>query len=130
MPRTDLKLVRGIFFRSPNMIMNNTDPKEKRVFERIPVEIPLKVTYLDSNKETLARTCDISASGIGLITHEQLPLSSLLEIWLEIPDNGKPLHTTGEVAWSKQVSSEAYRVGISLEKVELMGMSRILRVIQ
>ncbi len=100
---------------------------DRRIFERIPVKLPLRFLYPTSVTEGLAQTEDISAAGIGLVTDRELLPRTPLEMWLQIPDKGEPFHTTGEVAWSKMIEPNKYKVGISLEKAELMEMSRVLR---
>jgi hypothetical protein len=107
--------------------MQETKLLDRRIFERIPVKLPLRFLYPTSNKEGLAQTQDISAEGVGLLTNRELLPHTPLEMWLQIPDKGEPLHTMGEVVWSKMIEPNKYRVGISLEKAELMGMSRVLR---
>jgi hypothetical protein len=49
-------------------------------------------------------------------------------MWLNIPDRGEPLYTRGRVVWSKMWEPNKYRLGINLEKADLMGMARILRL--
>jgi len=121
---------RGFFFEIYRYkIMQNMTFKDRRVFERISVNLPLKFLNPNSNKECLAQTHDISANGIGILTQEELPTHTYLEIWLQIPDNGKPLHTKGRVVWSKMLEPNRYRVGICLERIDLMGVSRVLRTI-
>jgi hypothetical protein len=107
--------------------MQETKLLDRRIFERIPVNLTLKFLYPNSDTEGLAQTQDISAAGIGLVTDRELLPRTPLEMWLQMPDKGEPLHTTGEVVWSKMIEPNKYRVGISLEKAELIGMSRVLR---
>ena len=109
--------------------MQKTESKDRRLFERIPVERSLRFLAPRSNKAGLAQTQDISAQGIGLLTEKELLPRTPLEIWLHIPDKGEPLYTRGRVVWSKMVEPNRYKVGIGLEKVDLMGMSRVLRTI-
>ena len=103
--------------------------KDRRVFERIPVKLPLR--YLDphSSKEVLAQTHDISAKGIGLTTEKELSPYTRVEMWLQIPDQGEPLHVKGEVIWSQMLDPNRHRAGISLDNVDLMGISRVLRIV-
>lgn len=101
---------------------------DRRTFERIPVNLPLKFSVPGLHKEGLVQTRDISAKGIGLLTDEELRPNTPLEMWLQIPDNGEPLYAAGKVAWSERLESDKYREGISLEKADLMGMSRVLRI--
>ena len=101
--------------------------QDRRIFARFPVNYPLKFIDLRANKEGEAKTQDISAKGIGLVTNEEFNPHTPLELWLDIPDRGEPLYTRGEVVWSKMLEPNKYRVGVELEKADLMGMSRIFR---
>ena len=109
--------------------MQNMGFEDLRVFERFPVNLVMKYLDLGSNKEGQAQTMDISAKGIGVTTNAMLGLNTTVEMWLKVPDRGDPLYTRGEVVWSQMVSSNKYRSGVNLDKADLMGISRILRVI-
>ena len=101
--------------------------EDKRVFQRFVVKFPVRFLDLNSGKEGLALTEDASAKGIGFSTKEELKPRTPVEIWLQIPDKGEPVYTRGEVIWTKPVGENEYRAGVSLEKADLMGLSRILR---
>jgi hypothetical protein len=102
--------------------------QDRRMFERFNVNFPVKFLVLDGNKEGLGRIVDISASGGGLIvTKEQLNPTDSLEIWLQIPDNKEPFHTTGKVVWSTMIEPETYRVGVQFDEMDLMGLSRVIK---
>ncbi|MDD5155853.1 MAG: PilZ domain-containing protein [Candidatus Omnitrophica bacterium] len=96
---------------------------------RLARVLDVKVVDLDANKEAKGQTHDISADGIGFITDMSLDRDTNLELWLYIPDNAEPLYTKGKVVWAKMVDSNAYRVGVRLNKVDFAGISRILRTI-
>jgi hypothetical protein len=100
---------------------------DRRIFERIPIELPLRFLDLASNREGLAQTHDINARGIGIITDEKVLPDTSLEIWLQTSNNDVLLHTRGMVVWSKQIEVNQHRIGINLEKVELMRIAVILR---
>jgi c-di-GMP-binding flagellar brake protein YcgR len=102
---------------------------DKRVFERFSVKLPLRCLSRNSSREFPAQTNDISANGIGLVTEENLSAQTPLEMWLAIPDKGQPLYTRAEVIWSNMLETNKYRVGVRLEKADLMGLSRVLRII-
>jgi len=104
--------------------------QDRRIFERFPLRFSLKYLDSNSNREGLAETRDFSAKGIGLLANEELPTHTPLDVWLHIPDKGEPLYAKGEVVWTKMVDSNKYRLGIKLEKVHFMAMSRALRIIE
>jgi hypothetical protein len=110
-------------------IMNGSDYeyRDRRVFERFATKMSLRFLNLNTGREGFAHTRDFSAKGLGLVTSHNLTPRSLLEIWLDIPDKGEPLYTRGEVVWAKCLAPEQFRVGVNLEKADLMGLSRVLR---
>jgi hypothetical protein len=79
------------------------------------------------NREGQAGVQDISAKGIGFISKEDFRVNSPLEMWIDIPDGCEPLYARGEVVWSKMLAPNVYRVGVNLERADLMGVSRVLR---
>ncbi len=101
--------------------------EDRRVFERIDIKLPVKFLDPSSGREGRADTTDISANGLGLIINESLPTATPLEMWLGIPDQHEPLYARGEVVWSEELSAAGEsRVGVRLEKAELMGLARVL----
>ncbi len=102
--------------------------QDKRIFERFPARFPLRFLDLRENRESQAEVLDVSAKGVGMITREQLQPNTTLEMWLHIPDKGEPLYTRGQVAWSRAQGPNEYRAGINLERADMMGLSRVLRV--
>jgi hypothetical protein len=110
-------------------IMNGSDYeyRDRRVFERFAAKMSLRFLNLNTGREGFAHTSDFSAKGLGLVTSHNVTPRSLLEIWVDIPDKGEPLYTRGEVVWAKCLAPEQYRMGVNLEKADLMGLSRVLR---
>ncbi len=102
--------------------------EDRRVFDRFQARFPLRLLDLDTNKEIDAQAEDVSAKGVGFETDEELKLHAPLEMWLRIPDKGEPLYTRGKVAWSKRLEPNKFRVGVNLERADLMGISRLLRI--
>jgi len=101
--------------------------EDRRVFERIPVSLPVKFIDLDTNREAEAGACDLSAKGVGIVSKEDLMSGDRLELWLNMPDKKEPFYTRGTVVWTEQQETGKYRAGISLEKAEFMGLSRMFR---
>ncbi len=110
--------------------MQNQEFEDKRVFARLPVNLTVKYLDLGSNTEGEAQTQDISAKGLGLETDRPLAPNSSLEMWLRVPDKGEPFYTRGEVVWSSEKDGQGYRVGVNLERADLMGISRVLRTVK
>lgn len=98
---------------------------DRRIFERIVSKFPVRFLDPTNGKEGRAETFDISANGLGLVTDEPLNRATPLEFWLDIPDHHEPLYTRGEVVWADHTNPQQ-RLGIRLERAELMGLARTL----
>ncbi len=103
------------------------DMNDHRIFERFPVNIAARYLDPDTGKEGLAKIQDVSAKGLGLAVSEELRLHAALEIWLEMKNKGESLYTRGKVVWEKPEGINNYRLGVELEKADLMGISRVFR---
>jgi len=100
---------------------------ERRIFARIDSRFPVKFLNTLDGSEGNAATVDISANGLCMVTNKNLVRSTRLELSLKIPDQHTPLYTRGEVVWVLPSENTAeQRVGVHLEKVELMGLARVL----
>lgn len=118
-----------VFNRVPERNLEGGEGMEdRRIFQRFNVSFPVKLLDLTNGKEMLAEACDVSAKGIGLTLQEDLPANTPLEAWLQVPDKGEPLYARGLTVWSRQDPGSGYRIGMDLERADLMGLSRILRV--
>lgn len=107
--------------------MAGVRPEDRRIFERFSLKVGLRFLDLNSNREGIGEGFDVSAKGIGIMTSEALNPQVPLEMWVETLDKKTPLYTRGEVIWSRRVDTDKYRVGINLERADLMGVSRLLR---
>lgn len=101
--------------------------EDKRVFERFSATCPVTFLNLDSQTEHQGQLCDVSAKGLGLVTNTEFLPSAPLEMWVKVPDSGEPFYTRGAVMWSREIEPDKYRVGISLERADFMGLSRVMR---
>jgi c-di-GMP-binding flagellar brake protein YcgR len=103
--------------------------EDRRIFERFHARFPLRFLSMGENKEGKAFTQDISAKGIGMTTDEELAIHTPLEMWLELSEKEEPAYARGEVVWSKMIEPNRFKVGVELEKADLMGVSRIIRAL-
>jgi len=110
-------------------IEENFDQEDRREFVRFSVDFHLLFLDSKTGAEKEAQIRDVSAKGLGIITDEELNNDTILEMQIEVSDNEKPLYRRGKVVWSKQIEPNKYRIGISLENVDLIGISRILRAV-
>ncbi|MBL7151934.1 MAG: PilZ domain-containing protein [Candidatus Omnitrophica bacterium] len=108
--------------------MFNGGFREKRIFPRFPISI--EATLMDPSLcgQTIeATTNDISVSGIGIITQQQLTPGTELRICLRMNDNGEEIYLKGRAVWITVVNSQKYRVGIKLEDSDLKPIPLVLR---
>lgn len=112
--------------------MENPYFKERRKYPRFPIKLLLKYYHQNNNPERddQAQTKDICAEGLGLVTNEQLAADTVLDIWLQIPDDNEQIHTKGKVVWSKTLEPKHSRAGVSLENTVLNPVSLALKTIQ
>ena len=110
--------------------MQNTEFEDRRIIQRIPTRFPLRFLAAHSNKEGLAQIQDVSANGIGLLTEKDLQRHTPLEMRLQIPDKDELLYVRGEVVWSNMIEANRYKIGIKLEKMDLVDLMELLRVLR
>ena len=102
--------------------------EDRRIFQRFNYRLAARLLNLNNGNEMVAETSDVSAKGFGLVLKQEVAINTPLEAWLQIPDTGEPLYARGIAAWSRRDSDNQYRIGMDLERADLMGLSRILRV--
>jgi len=101
--------------------------EDNRVFARINTRLPVRFLNPVDGSEGMGETIDISANGVGFVTNQEIASRTPLEMWLNIPDQHEPLYTRGRVMWSGSAASSGQsRIGVRLDKAELMGLARIL----
>jgi len=127
-PVTDAASGRPVAAESPLEEQDKEPAEDHRIFERFPVNLSARYLNLDTGEEGTVNTQDVSAKGLGLAISEALKLHTALEIWLEIKNSGDPLYTRGEVVWVKKTEDGSYKLGVELEKADLMGISRVFKV--
>ena len=103
--------------------------KEKRKFVRFLIAIPLKYAALNIEKRNETRTVDISAQGLGLITTEELPLNTPLNICLKIPDNNEEILLEAQVVWTDKLDKSGYSSGLKLNGAQIKPIPLVLRTI-
>lgn len=102
---------------------------DRRIFERFPARFSMNLLCDGEMWERKATTFDVSAKGIGFVVERHLLPQTPIELWLSLPDNAEPLYTRGKVVWSKPCDNETCSAGVELERADLMGISRVLRII-
>ena len=87
--------------------------KERRVYPRISLKIPVVFRVLDDQeeiksvielrkKEKHGHTMDVSLGGLCIVTDQPLREGSILSLEITIPDLAKALKAMAEVVWSSE----------------------------
>jgi len=99
------------------------EEKDERIFDRFPVQLPLRYLSYDATLDGDAQTSDISAKGIGFISKQQFPLGMDLEVWVRVSEQGEPFYARARVAWSNKTGEDAFATGVDLDRVDLVALS-------
>lgn len=87
---------------------------ERRRYQRVETTIDVKYRLLKSSGLNLAHSSkNISEVGIGILIYEILPVDTLMELEITVPNNKNPLIIKGRVAWCKtteEMDKEGRRV--------------------
>ncbi|MCM8799401.1 MAG: PilZ domain-containing protein [Candidatus Omnitrophica bacterium] len=102
---------------------------EHRQYERFKIRLEAKLINLKDKKESSGYTVDLSANGIGLVSNQNFPPDTSLEVRLNNPHNQKSIYMRGRLIWSKPLDESNYRLGIELEDVDLVGLAQVLELI-
>jgi hypothetical protein len=121
--------VRSVERIDGHTVKGGAQMEDKRIFERFSARLPLRFLDLNATQEGTAQTLDISAKGVGFTTNLELNLGTRLELWLGVADKGEPIYARGQVAWSTLLGPAQYKVGVNLERANLLGLSRVLRTL-
>lgn len=103
--------------------------KEKRKFKRFDafmsvrfkVAEPLKITGISLSK-------DLSREGMKITSTEPIKEGTMLDMEIDIPDDPKPVFSTGEVIWSKRLEGDdpSYEQGIRFVMMDPVDKFRVL----
>lgn len=104
-------------------------PNEKRQFERFKERATVLYKFgKGAHREDKAFTIDLSTQGARIITDKNLPIGSVLELRIEVPDSAERIYVKGEVVWTKEMRVEGkknFEVGIRFLKIALKDRSRL-----
>lgn len=93
---------------------------ERRHEPRCQVRINVTIAT-DDTKNIAARSEDLSAHGLQLISDQNLAVGTPLTVAIEIPDSEQPIHCTGRVRWASALDDggrSAFRLGVALTDLE------------
>jgi hypothetical protein len=111
-------------FTSESATTGETYISDRRIFARLKAGVLLRC--LQNNHESMGVTLDISAQGLGIVLSDGVTPLSAVEVFLKLPSTKEEFTTLGKIAWCRKVDGGKFRVGIALDKPELMIVSQLL----
>lgn len=103
--------------------------KERRKFKRFDAYMSVRY-QLPNEKDPrgIALSKDLSREGLKISSPVHLPEGTKLDLELDIPDDPKPVHTTGKIVWSSssQSQDQGYDVGIRFVMMDPVDKFRVL----
>lgn len=78
--------------------------EEKRRFNRLTQEMPVKQRPENSNDIELTQARNISTGGLRIATDSELNVGSKIDIEVNISGSSKPYYALGEVVWLKEMA--------------------------
>ena len=102
-------------------------PLQQRRFERVPADIPVRISTIEPDLDPLTgrtyfrasqeRSANLSRGGVFVQTHELLDPGRRVLVELSLPDGGQ-VEAIGRVAWTQRAmrtSSAALGCGVGIE---------------
>jgi c-di-GMP-binding flagellar brake protein YcgR len=109
--------------------------RERRKFVRLKAPIGVVYNLLKKHRRQRPQASlieDIGAGGLSLAVREDLRGGDLLEMDIQIPHLGEPVHIVGEVVWFSCAVQEGERVrkaGVRFRDAEARDLKHILEYI-
>lgn len=95
--------------------------KERRKYSRLNSFHLLKYRLVsEPQKEpVLATIRDISGGGIRILTEEEIPKSSILQVYINFPQFPQPVPSVAKVVWSRRLKSvKKYESGLEFMEID------------
>ena len=103
--------------------------KERRKFKRFDAYMSVRYELSESHETNgIALSKDLSREGLKINSPVHLPEGSTLDLELDIPDDPKPVRTSGKIMWTEtsRGQDEGYDVGIRFVMMDPVDKFRVL----
>ena len=103
--------------------------KERRKFKRFDSFMSVKFEVLGKDPlKGLSLSKDLSRDGVKINTNRFLKQGTPVDLEINIPDDPKPVHTSGKVMWShpSEGQNQGYDSGIRFELMDPVDKFRVL----
>ena len=103
--------------------------KERRRYKRFDAYMSVKFGIGNGKhkNETIALTKDVSRDGICVNSVESLENGSVLNLEIDLPDDPRPIHTSGKVVWSRSANpNDGINSGLQFVGIDPVDKFRVL----
>jgi len=104
--------------------------KEKRIYSRLKVYHLAKYRVLSGNQKgekLVVSIKDIGGGGICLLINEDLPISSVIQVYIQFPGIREPIPCLAKIAWKKYLRNlKRYKVGAQFIEIEDIARKEII----
>ncbi|HXV27349.1 MAG TPA: PilZ domain-containing protein [bacterium] len=103
--------------------------KERRKFKRFDAYMGVKFNCPEDNSiKGISLSRDLSRDGLKMNSNRELKVGTLLDLEIDIPDDPKPVKTTGKVMWShnSEDANQGYDQGVRFLMMDPVDKFRIL----
>ena len=100
--------------------------KERRKFKRFDAYMNVQYRSQDSKvHEGSGLSKDLSREGIKVNTDQALQTGTVVDLEIRLPDDSRPVKSTGKVMWSKPITS-GFESGVSFLIIDPVDKFRVL----
>ncbi|MFA6601187.1 MAG: PilZ domain-containing protein [Candidatus Omnitrophota bacterium] len=102
--------------------------KERRKFKRFDAYMSVKYHMPDHEKsQGISLSRDLSREGIKMSSEVNLREGTVVDLEINIPDDPKPVHTSGKIMWSRPAEGEhGYDQGVRFLMMDPVDKFRVL----
>ena len=103
--------------------------KERRKFKRFDAYMSVKYQAADTAAaKGISLSRDLSREGLKMNSNFDLKQGTLVDLEIDIPDDPKPVHTSGKVVWSRpsEDRTQGYDQGVRFLMMDPVDKFRVL----
>jgi len=104
--------------------------RERRKFKRFDAYMSVKCNRLPNAQalNILGLSRDVSRDGVCINSNEAIEKGSMVELEIDLPDDPRPIKTTGRIVWSKTATSkdEGVDYGVQFLTIDPIDKFRVL----
>ena len=104
--------------------------KERRRFKRFDAYMSVKYKVAETGEaiKGISLSKDLSRDGIKMNSNQEVRVGTTVDMEIDIPDDPKPVHTSGKVVWShvSEGRNQGYDQGVRFMLMDPVDKFRIL----